>query len=290
MKKIVFLGCENSHSDTFLSFLKGSDAYADIEVLGVYSDERESAEKLGEKYNVPVLHTFDECVGKVDGVVVTARHGIKHYEFARPYMETCKVMFIDKPITTDAREIKRFLGDLVNNNVRVCGGSSLIHDDVVIQLKADHLGDVDGKTIGGIVRAPIQSQSVYGGFYFYAQHLTEMVLEIFGRYPKSVKVYEQQGTYTTIFRYDDYDVTGVFVEGGYCYYSARFTKSNTKGIVSVLDSANPLFRREWDEFCELLRGGEQKMSFEDFFAPVYVMDAIVRAISSGVEETIKYEF
>ena len=42
--------------------------------------------------------------------------------------------------------------------------ASLIHDDVVIQLKADHLGDVDGKTIGGIVRAPIQSQSVYGGF------------------------------------------------------------------------------------------------------------------------------
>ena len=291
MKKIVFLGCENSHADSFLRFMSESDEYKDIEVLGVYSDERDSAVNLGEKYGVPVLNSYDECVGKVDGVVVTARHGIKHYEFARPYMDECKVMFIDKPITTDVGEIKAFMGDLVSKNVRVSGGSSLIHDDAVIELKADRESDAYGKTVGGMVCAPIQANSTYGGFYFYAQHLTEMVLEIFGRYPKSVKVYKQPGTYTAVFRYDGYDVTGIFVEGGYtCYYSARITAQKSKGINSVLDAANPLFKREWDEFCELLRGGEQKKSYEDFFAPVYVMDAIVRSIDSDEEEQIVYEY
>ena len=291
MKKIIFLGCENSHADTFLNYIKESDAYADIEVLGVYSEERDSAERLAQKYGVPVLDAYDALVGKVDGVVVTARHGIKHYEFARPYMDECKVMFIDKPITTDANEVKKFLFDLKEKGVRITGGSSLIHDDSVIELKADRENDVDGKTVGGMVCAPIQANSPYGGFYFYAQHLTEMVMEIFGRYPLSVKVFQSENKYTAIFRYKDYDVTGLFVEGGYgCYYCARVTAKSTKGLPCILDSANPLFRREWERFCALLRGGEQQTSYEDFFAPVFVMDAIVRSIESGKEEQIKYDF
>lgn len=291
MKKIVFLGCENSHSDAFLQFINESDDYADIQVLGVYSDERESAEALAKKYSVPVMNSYDEFVGKVDGVVVTARHGIKHYKFSRPYMDDCKVMFIDKPITTDVKEIKSFLSDLKEKGVRVTGGSSLVHDDAVIELKTDRENNAYGKTVGGMVCAPILANSEHGGFYFYAQHLTEMVLEIFGRYPKSVKVYENQGTFTTVFRYEEYDVTGVFVEGAYnCYYSVRITPEKLKGIHSVLDNDNPLFRREWNKFCTLLRGGEQQISYEDFFAPVFVMDAIVRSIESKLEEQIKYEF
>ena len=47
MKKIVILGCENSHADKFLNLIKNTPDYPDIEVIGVYSDERAAAEKLG---------------------------------------------------------------------------------------------------------------------------------------------------------------------------------------------------------------------------------------------------
>ena len=288
MKKIIFLGCENSHADTFLRMLREDSACADIEVVGVYSDEREAAENLGKRYAVPVLSHYADLVGQVDGVVITARHGKKHYEFAKPYIQSGCPMFIDKPITTDASEAEEFMNALKAANVTISGGSCLIYDDNVQTLKAEHNDAVNGKTVGGMVCAPVLAQSVYGGFYFYAQHLTEMVCEIFGRYPLSVQTFPKDDAYTVVFRYQDYDITGIFAESGSCYYSMRLTQGKVHGVESIVDGNNPCFRREFDEWIRILRGGEQGMSYEDFFAPVFVMDAIVRSIDSGKEEKITY--
>ena len=48
MKKIVILGCENTHADTFLGFIKNDADFSDVEVLGVYSDDKAAAESLAE--------------------------------------------------------------------------------------------------------------------------------------------------------------------------------------------------------------------------------------------------
>ena len=42
------------------------------------------------------------------------------------------------------------------------------------------------------------------------------------------------------------------------------------------------------EFHDLLLGHPQQKSYEDFFAPVYVQNAIARSIQSGKEEVITY--
>ena len=86
MKKIVILGCENSHADIFLGFIKNDMKFSDIEVSGVYSDEKSAAEALSEKYGVKVMNAYDEAVGEIDGVIVTARHGNNHYKYAAPYI------------------------------------------------------------------------------------------------------------------------------------------------------------------------------------------------------------
>ena len=72
MKKIVILGCENSHADAFMECIQKKPEFAHIEVLGVYSEDAEAAKKLGSKYSVPLMASYDEAVGKVDGVVITA--------------------------------------------------------------------------------------------------------------------------------------------------------------------------------------------------------------------------
>ena len=100
-KKIVILGCENSHANAFLGFIRDKEEFSDVEVIGVYSHEREAAEKLNEQFGVPVLSSYEEAVGKVDGVIVTARHGDNHYKYAKPYIESGIPMFVDKPITFD---------------------------------------------------------------------------------------------------------------------------------------------------------------------------------------------
>jgi len=46
---------------------------------------------------------------------------------------------------------------------------------------------------------------------------------------------------------------------------------------------------EFGKFYSLLCGGEQEISYDDFIAPVFVLNAIDRSIKSGKTETVNYE-
>ena len=119
MKKIVILGCENSHADTFLDIIKNDASYSDIEVLGVYSDETDATDRLKEKFGVYVMKSYDEFAGKVDGVIITARHGANHYKYAKPYLKKDIPMFIDKPITIDEGEAIEFMQKAKSLGIRL---------------------------------------------------------------------------------------------------------------------------------------------------------------------------
>ena len=84
MKRIAILGCENSHANAFLKFIREREEFSDVEVVGVYSDQKEAAEKLREQFGVPVLEDYGEAVGQIDGLIITARHGDNHYKYAKP--------------------------------------------------------------------------------------------------------------------------------------------------------------------------------------------------------------
>jgi NAD-dependent oxidoreductase involved in siderophore biosynthesis len=117
MKKIVILGCENSHANHFLKAIK--EEYRDVEVVGIYSDEPEAAKKLNEEFGAPIMNSFDEAAGKIDGVVITARHGDNHYKYAKPYIESGIPMFIDKPITCNGEEAVSFMQELKAAGVNI---------------------------------------------------------------------------------------------------------------------------------------------------------------------------
>ncbi len=285
MKKIVILGCENSHANSFLGFIRDDKRFADVEVIGVYSDETEVMEKVAKEFNVPTMENYDSAVGKVDGVVITARHGDNHYKYAAPYIPSGVPMFIDKPITVSESDAIAFAKALQENGVRITGGSSCRYDKTILELKADAENNVNGDTVGGFVACPLNSKIGYGGFYFYSQHLVEVVGEIFGRYPKSVKAYIAGENINVVFRYENYDVNGLFVESGYtCYYAVRSAPSGSKGgaITINLD----IFMAEWEAFYGLLNGEKSDLSYEDFIAPVFVMNAIDRSMQSGKEEKV----
>lgn len=286
MKKIAILGCENSHADTFLNFIYNTDGYRDIEVVGVYSNEPEAVKKLNEKYGVNILSSYADAVGKIDGLIVTARHGDLHYEYAKPYIESGIPMFIDKPVTIKESEAVEFMRELQARGVRVCGGSSLKHDYNVKALKKEKEEDTDGKTLGGFVRAPIDMASVYGGLYFYAPHLVEVVSEIFGRHPLSVEAKANGELVSVKFNYGEYSVDGTFVEHNYLYYACRSAEKSVKGAYLESTDEHNWFKSEFDEFYSILSGGDSPVSYSDFISSVFVMNAIERSLASGKEEKV----
>ena len=283
MYKIAILGCENSHANSFLDFIIKDEVYTDIEVVGVYSEDIEAANKLNEKYGVYVAKSYDEFVGKLDGLVITARHGGKHYEFAKPYIKMGIPMFIDKPITVTEEDAINLKNDLVSNNVRVCGGSMCKFPEFVQELKKNVSEKKYGEVYGGYLRTPVSMVNDYGNFFFYSQHQVQVLGEIFGYYPNSVKAFVNGDVITCIVRYDNYDVTLEFVENNYSYYAG--ISCEKKGIFSeyFLDGCPQL---EFDAFYNLLKGEAQHESYDDFLAPVFILNAIDRSIKSGEEEKV----
>lgn len=283
MYKIAILGCENSHANVFLNYIIKDKLYTDIEVVGVYSDDTAAAEALSQEYGVYVAKSYDEFVGKIDGVLITARHGDSHYKFAKPYISTGIPMFIDKPITISEKEAVEMRNDLMENGVRVCGGSVLRFPDIIGELKKNIAEKTYGRCYGGFLRAPVSMVNDFGNFYFYSQHLVQAMCEIFGYYPNSVKAFENKGAITCVVRYDEYDVTVVYTDEDYTYYvgincekKAGFSEYNFDGC----------FEREFDSFYQILKGGEQHESYDDFIAPVFILNAIYRSITSGNEEKV----
>ena len=124
MKRIAILGCENSHADAFLNSILIEKKYSDVEVVGVYTNEPEAEERMKKNFGVYCAKSYDEFVGKVDGIMITARDGVNHYKYAKPYIALGIPMFIDKPITSDNDEAVAFMKELKENGCRVCGGSS----------------------------------------------------------------------------------------------------------------------------------------------------------------------
>lgn len=285
MKKIAILGCENSHANAFLTFIREKEEFRDIQVVGVYSDDRTAAEKLNETFGVPVMHDYADAVGKIDGLIITARHGDNHYKYAKPYIESGIPMFIDKPITISEAEAVEFMRKLRDKNIRISGGSSLKQDVFVRQLKQEAEFEIDGSTIGGYVRAPYHSENEYGGFYFYAQHLVEMVCEIFGRFPVSVTAKKNGKQIHVLFHYENYDCVGLFCDENYVYYASRMAQKSSNSF--VIPTTNAWFYEEFKEFYGILSGENQTISYEAFISPVFIMNAIMRSLESGKEELVR---
>lgn len=285
-EKIVILGCENSHASSFLSTIRKYEEFSDVSVIGVYSDERESCEKLKANYGVDILDDFADAVGKVDGVVITARNGINHAKYAAPYLDSGVPLYIDKPITNTEEDAISFIGELEKRGIRYTGGSCLRHDKLVHEIRDDRLSELDRKTLSGTVRAPLDSNSPYGGFCFYAPHLIETVMVAFGKDIKSVCAFRNGIKTTVIFRYDDYDVTGLFVENNYVYHITRHAEKSVRAEKISAGPGNDWIYAEFKDYYDILCGKKSDVSPEDFVRPVFVMNAIMRAIESGKEESV----
>lgn len=287
MYKVAILGCENSHADTFLEAVLEKKVVEDIEFVGVYSEDMEAAQKLHDRFGVYVAERYDEFVGKIDGLIVTARHGANHYKYAKPYIESGIPMFIDKPITYSENDATAFMAELKAHKVPVFGGSMVVFSEGIKRLKESLNKDEYGKIVGGFIRMPVKKCNPYGNFHFYSQHGVQCMLEVFGMNPRSVQVFEKGITYTCVVRYDEFDVVLFYAENYKVYYQAVNYEDKFLGKEISLDECAD---REFMEFYELLTTRNQKTSYEEIFAPVYVINAIDRAIKSGKEETvIKYE-
>lgn len=283
MYKIAIIGSENSHAMGFASVLapkSGERKFPDVELIGVCGDEKSNA-AIAEKTAVNCFTDDPNAfLGKVDGIMVTSRHGGVHLKYAKPYMDAgCKI-WLDKPITASVEDAEEVVRIVKEKNLLLCGGSSLAGAEGTVSM-AKFVRENAAKVTGGHVTAPVNLVNDYGNFWFYSQHLVQMITEVFGQRITSVEAREKKDGVHAILHYPDYDVTAYFGAG----YSITAYLGGYGVKCQEVNLAGDYYMAELLEMADMLRNNHVRQTPEEVVYPVYVIDALIRSMENGGAET-----
>lgn len=284
--KIAILGTENSHAKAFAELIHDDRDFAGIEIVGAYGYDDTANRKLLESGLVTrFAKRPDEFVNEVDGVLVTARHGDQHYEYAMPYIKAGKAAFIDKPFTVRTVYADELIAEAQKSGALVCGGSSLKFLRELDELKSFI---TDKHIVGGHVNAPINMVNDYAGFYFYAQHLIEMMTAVFGFEVKKVLAYcpdHAKNRLSVIFDYGEFDVTANYT-GSY-EYSVTVLSDKASDRIATFDLGD-CYKQELTEFTEMVKTGKLPHPLGDLRKPVALLHAVEQSYTEGRCVSVTY--
>lgn len=292
MFKVAILGTENSHALNFAQLINGLHpmrgyiGHEDVEIVGAYGYDAKANEEIVLKGKVPyIAKNYDEFVGKVDAVLITARHGDNHFRYAKPYLENGIPLFVDKPITIDEQEAIEMITLAKQNNVLLCGGS-VVKDITDTKFLKEFVSNQQlpiGKILGGSVCAPISLKNDYGDFFFYSQHLAQIIMEVFSYNIESVSAYQKLDTVTVVCHYPQYDITAHYGSSQYAV-----TIYGEKDVMfKKLDLNTDGYAREIEGFLDMLRNKKMHQSYEDLIRPVFVLNAIKKSIDTNSEVAVR---
>lgn len=273
--KVAILGTENSHALAFARLMKADPKYADLELIGVYGYEKAPSQTIvDEGLTDYIAENPEDFLGKADAVIITARHGDLHYEYAMPYIKAGIPMFVDKPFCVKEENAKEMIETAKETGALLCGGSSL---KFLEELKPLRRYANSHEVVGGSIAAPISMDNEYAGFYFYSQHLIEMLFATFGSEVKSVYAEckdPKKNRLNVIFEYENFDVTAQYYDS-YIYNAAVYAKEGT--MSSAIQDVVYCYDYELDEFATMVRTGKMPHTHEQLIKPVTLLAAIEKS-------------
>lgn len=281
--KLGLIGCENSHANSFAEIFNREKQFERFKITAVGGDYPFENEKLRRDYAVEEIYgDVEEMVKNVDGVIITARDGRTHLKWAEPFIRRGLPCFIDKPFCADYAEAEAFVAEAKKYGALLYGGSSL---KLISETRELKLFAENASIKGGIVSAPLLMDSEYGGFYFYASHLVEMSLEIFGFDPVSVFAERKGNDVTATVKYKDFIVCNQFCDKAMnCYFGLAIGKEkNLFKSIDIFSALQEGLRLETIQFIEMIEKGKMPRSYEELIFPVKYMNAVVKSYESNHE-------
>ena len=279
--RVGILGAENSHASAFAGIFNGENGkYPDISVVGIGGIYPEENKKVAEKFGIGLIaEKPEDLLGHVDALMVTARDGAYHAPFATPFIERGIPAFIDKPFTRDAAEAEKLIALAKAKGVPLTGGSSVKSCyDVRMLRYLEQKAEKAGELHGGSVTAPLSMENEYGGFWFYASHLAEISLSVFGYDPVAVTAFRRQNDVIALVDYEHFSVTNAFIDGCYSYNATIYRKG--KDDFREID-IGMCYEHECEEFSLMLTHGIMTYSYEQLVKPVRYLEAIKESYETG---------
>ena len=287
MIKIAILGIENSHAWSFASALapkEGEKQFPDFELIGFYGESGREDVEHGKKRLADVssctryAEHYDDFLGEADAVMVTARHGGDHLKYARKYLEAGIPVWLDKPITASIEDFVEVAKLQKQYGSVVTGGSTLYYAEGIVKAR-EFIKENPGFAIGGAVSAPVNMVNDYGNFWFYTQHLAEMMLSTFGMDVKSVIAVKNENSVSAIYKYDGFTVNAFY--GG--DYAITVYGKDQKVFAPEVNLGGAKYTDELVPFLDAIKTGKVDRTLEYLAVPIAVIDATIRSFTENKE-------
>lgn len=292
MKRIGIIGTENSHALHFAKGINlgllpnGERQYADLKVVACFGPDLESAKQLRDEAAVElILDKPEDFLGKVDAMMITSRKGSHHLAYAKLFVEAGIPLFIDKPVTADPDEAEELISLAKQHNVLITGGSGCKYawDVQLLKIKREQW-EKEGRFLSASANFAADIDSPYDGFYFYAPHLTEMALTIFGYDVQAVQSVMNERGVTVIFRYAAYDISLHYTKGSNVSSCVLYgTSDNEYRRIDI----SQIYGQELEMFVRMLGTSSMPQTYDQLTRHVYVIDAILASLDIGREVKVK---
>ncbi|HHZ12600.1 MAG TPA: Gfo/Idh/MocA family oxidoreductase [Clostridiales bacterium] len=293
MFRIGIIGTENSHAMAFARLINlpddatGRRLWEDAKVVGVYGPDLESAQAVYQEGRADfIAESPDDFIGRVDAMMITSRRGSVHYDYAIPFIDKGLPVFIDKPFTTDIEQSEMLIRRARETGALLAGGSGCKYswDVLILKNRVEELRK-NNALLGASMNFAADLESEYDGFHFYAPHLTEMALTMFGDRVRGVRASENNGSVTAVAHYDDCDVALHYTKGSAMSSCLLFGKeSNYYREVDI----SMIYRYEVKYFIDMLRTGIMPQSYEALVQPVYFVNGVLESLKTGRPVEFQY--
>ena len=285
MYRIGILGTENSHAAAFADIVNtpGSKYEYEFRVAALYAHEKAPSEAIKAKHpdsGIVICDSIEQMLPLVDCVMVTARDGKYHKDFALPFIRAGKPAFIDKPFTTSVGEAQALVAEAAALNVPISGGSGCKYSPEILKLKDEIEKGEIGDVTSAMITFAVDLDSPYSGLWFYSSHLVEEMCTLFGYNVRSVMSFRSGNHLMAVARYDSFDVVLNFEN---TYTAVVY---GTKGWKAIKTTCDGIYEAEFAHFAEMVKTGKSSMTAEQHIIPVRIIVAVKRSLETGREEMI----
>jgi predicted dehydrogenase len=281
MYKIGIIGSDNSHALAFAK-LCNIDKYIDMRVVAIYGhDPARTAEVAKEGAIDRIVEKAEDMIGTVDTVMIVFRHGGLHAKYAYPFIERGIPVWVDKPFTVDVKEAEALVKAAAEKNVPITGGSTMRYEKNINELAEILASDTSvGPIKSAYLNFPGDINSEYAGIHFYAPHIVEMMLTLFGNQVESVVSQVIRGDLITVAKYPTFHVVLNFVNTWQRHDVIIYGGSKT--LARTLDTSG-LYEKALDDLLKMLQTKTPPYLPEGLIYPVKVVNAIDRSVKEQRE-------
>jgi predicted dehydrogenase len=184
MLKIGLLGSDSSHAERFSELLNRADhpnylADANARITAIWGQEAERTRQAADHGKIEtIVESPTDMLGQVDAVFCITRHGGRHLDLVRPFLEAGVPTFVDKPLATEPEDARAIVALAQQHSVPFTSYSTVRFSAATqtFLAKSKELGGVRV----GVYTGPASRRNPYGGVIFYAIHSIELMLMVQG--------------------------------------------------------------------------------------------------------------